>query len=180
MIEVFVPIKGYDGLYEISNIGKVKSLAKYKGTGYKQLISERIMKGRDNAYGYLQVGLTRGNVKKTKYIHRLVAEHFIDNHENKQEVNHIDGDKYNNSVNNLEWCTRLENEQHSYRLGLKKKGDMWGNSKRVVQYFEGEVIREWNSIKEIATELNVDRRNIINCCTGIKSEFLGFKWRYAA
>lgn len=181
MIEVFVPINGYETLYEISNTGKVKSLAKFKGTRYTQYIPERIMKPRPNTYGYLQVGLCLRNVKKPVYVHRLVASHFINNPENKKEVNHIDGDKHNNKVENLEWCTRMENEKHSYSIGLKRKGSMWGNSKKVVQMdLSGSVLKEWSCIKEVSEHLGVDRRNIVNCCKGLKSEFNGYKWSYAA
>ena len=125
-IEIWKPIKGYEGLYEISNFGRVKALKRKRNCnrGYG-IIKEHIMKQTSGNSNYYRVPLTNEkHIKKYYLVHRLVAIAFIDNKENKPEVNHIDGNKLNNNVNNLEWCDRQYNVCHAYKLGLnptKKK-----------------------------------------------------------
>ena len=114
MKEAWVDIKDYEGLYQISNLGRVKSLK--RNTAHERILIPRV--GRD---GYLYVGLCKNGITKTKKIHRLVAENFIENPENKKEVNHIDGNKLNNYIFNLEWCNRSYNLKHAYKLGLTHK-----------------------------------------------------------
>lgn len=121
--EIWKPIKNYEGLYEVSTLGRVKSLPRLKiNNRGKQLTKEKILKGNDFNKGYLKVPLTDNNhVKKYFLIHRLVAETFVDNDNPKEktQVNHIDGNKKNNCVDNLEWCTRSYNLQHAYDNGFK-------------------------------------------------------------
>lgn len=122
MKELFVNIIGFDGLYQISNLGKVKSLRFGK---------ERIMKAFVGTGGYLHTQLKRDGKMSNLSIHRLVAIHFIHNNQNKPDVNHIDGNKCNNTVSNLEWCTKSENIQHSFKIGThqRKKGESNSNVK---------------------------------------------------
>ena len=108
-MEIWKPIKNHEGIYEVSNTGKVRRTQ----TGY-------IQKQRLNADGYVKVTLTVNSIAKDFRMHRLVAEAFIPNEENKETVNHKDGNKTNNNVENLEWCDRHEQMFHAYRLGLKK------------------------------------------------------------
>ena len=115
MVEVWKDIKGYNyysGLYQVSNLGRVRSLTKLKR--YRNKIKSQRIK----TTGYFVTDLKYNNIKKTAMIHRLVAYAFINNPHNKAQVNHIDGDKLNNSVDNLEWCTNLENNEHARRTGL--------------------------------------------------------------
>ena len=115
--EIWKDIKGYEGRYQISNHGKVKSLSRKAGTVYlkeKILSNKRLTKD-----GYPRVSLRDGEKFKEFKIHRLVATHFIDNPHNKETVNHIDGDKTNNHVDNLEWSNRNEQMYHAYKLRLK-------------------------------------------------------------
>lgn len=109
-LETWKKIKGYEGLYEISNLGRVKRLYKNK--------KEKILKPIKGSYGYMHYSLSKDSKNKSIRIHRLVALHFIDNLNNYPEVNHIDGNKENYSIDNLEWCTRSQNMKHGHSLGL--------------------------------------------------------------
>lgn len=115
--EVWLPVKGYEGLYEISNYGRVKSLPKIRG---RALSEEKLLKTRITN-GYVMVGLRKNGKLFNASVHRLIAQAFIPNPECKPQINHIDGNKQNNSVNNLEWCTASENTIHAYAKGLKTR-----------------------------------------------------------
>lgn len=124
LIEVWKDILGYEGYYQISNLGNVRSLDRYvrNGKGTVRFVPGKLRKLDLLADGYLGISLEKeGRVKYFK-IHRLVAEAFIPNPENKPEVNHKDGDKTNPTVNNLEWATRSDNMDHAWRTGLAVKG----------------------------------------------------------
>jgi len=119
MDEIWKPIEGYEQHYEISNLGNVKSLAKvaYRKTGsvLKRTL-DKVLKLNNGSGGYKFVFL----FKKNLLVHRLVALHFLDVDSNKKYVNHIDGDKHNNCMSNLEWCTSSHNQAHAYKNGLRK------------------------------------------------------------
>lgn len=119
--------------------------------------------------------------KKMCYLHRLMAETFIPNPENKKEVNHIDGNKLNNSLNNLEWVTRIENSQHSYKYGLQraKRGKNNMKHKKVIQYnLNGEEIKVWDCVMDIQRELGFPSGGISNSCLGKNKTSYGYKWKY--
>lgn len=106
LTEIWKPIKEYEESYEISNFGRIKSkqriVKKWNGT---RTVREKVLTPTDNVNGYLIISLRSNNKRKNKYIHRLVAEAFLDNPENYKYVNHKDYNKKNNNINNLEWCT---------------------------------------------------------------------------
>lgn len=107
------PVKGYEGLYEISNTGEVKSIYYNK--------KPKILKKSMTTTGYYKVGLWKNKRKKSLRVHKLVAKAFIPNPENKPNINHIDGNPLNNHRGNLEWCTQQENVIHAIKIGLKQK-----------------------------------------------------------
>lgn len=125
MIEVWKDIDGYEGLYEISNISRVKRLARIVNSKLRSdfKIKEKIMSTHLNNKGYVMVDLRKNNVRFKHLVHRLVLEAFVPKVENKDNTNHIDGVKTNNYYKNLEWCTQSENVQHAWDNGLQKLTD---------------------------------------------------------
>ncbi len=174
MKEIWKDIKDYESLYQVSNLGNVRR-------------KNKILKLQKGPYGYLIVCLSKKGKKITKRVHRLVAETFISNSNNSLEVNHIDGDKTNNRVENLEWCTCQQNIQHAYNIGLKKpplnmlekKGKDNPGSKKVLQYnLNGKLIREWDSLSDINRELKYSVSFISQCCRGYYKKAYGYKWKF--
>jgi len=146
--EIWKDVAGYEGLYQVSNLGNVKSITrmlKTKRNRWGQVDAKRTIKGRflpvfDNGHGYKSVNFSLGNNKTKKYyIHRLVATAFIQNPYNMPEVNHKDLNKKNNNVDNLEWCSRKENINHAIRNGVD-----WSRGKKIMCVETGKVYR--NSI----------------------------------
>ncbi|MBE8952238.1 MAG: HNH endonuclease [Quinella sp. 1Q7] len=111
--EIWRDVVGYEGYYKVSNFGRVKSFHKGKS---------KILKFGVSPFGYLRVVLCKDFKKKNRPIHILVAQAFIPNPDNKRQINHIDGDKTNNHVSNLEWATPAENIHHAFAMGLRKSG----------------------------------------------------------
>lgn len=187
MGEIWMPIKGYEGYYEVSNYGRIKSLGRWvsrlvRGGFYKK---ERIVNKAANSSGYYELRFSVDkNKSKTNMIHRVVASHFLPNPENKPEVNHIDGNKTNNSVENLEWATRSENQYHAYATGLKKPakstrpGKWHGGSKPIIQTLPDGREVKWESIRMAAANLGLSSGNISGACRGKLKRCYGFKWRY--
>lgn len=167
MVEIWKDIKGYEGFYKISNLGNIKSLPRNGTIKYEKILKP------NNVAGYYQVSLQKNGIVEHKKIHRLVAEAFIQNPKEKKEVNHIDGNKHNNSVDNLEWVTTSENQIHSkYVLG---KG-----LRKVLQYSkDNNFIKEWRSIIEASKNLNIKSSNICDCCLKNRKTAGGYVWKYA-
>lgn len=122
MKEVWRNIEEFKGLYQISNLGRVKSIDRmitYR-TGIKRFTRGKILTVSKNKLGYPQITLSKNDKEHSRRIHRLVAQAFLPNPNNYKEVNHIDGNKSNNVVTNLEWCDRSHNMRHAIKMGLKK------------------------------------------------------------
>lgn len=153
-MEIWRDIKGYEGLYQVSNEGMVKSLR-----------NNKILSLFANHKGYLQVYLTKNGEKKGFLVHRLVAKTFIPNPQNLPQVNHKDEDKTNNKVENLEWCTNDYNINYS-------------QSKKVYQYTLNNVlVKIWNSTMELGRN-GFAQSCISLCCNGKKQKHKGYKWSY--
>lgn len=116
MTEIFIDIKGYENLYQVSNFGNIKSLAKGDGNGCRDRILKFDIIGKSTTR-YYRVSLSKDGKVSRYSVHRLVAKHFINNTDNKPMVNHIDNDGTNNKVTNLEWCTHSENMIHAQKQG---------------------------------------------------------------
>lgn len=159
--EIWKDIKGYEGLYQVSNKGEVKRIGKNKNL-YKSLRT------------YYGVKLSKNNKKKYFNIHRLVAETFIPNPKKMLQINHKDGNKLNNNVNNLEWVTPSDNTKHAYKLKLLLPTRI----SPVCQYdLQGNFIKEYPSIK-IARKENPHTTNITDVCRGKRKTAGGFFWKY--
>ena len=177
-IEVWEDIKGYEGRYQVSNMGRVKSserTAAGKNGSIRQL-KERILMPWTDHNGYLQVTLYKASGKKKKFlVHRLVCEAFLENPENKPCVNHIDENKTNNVASNLEWCTVKENINHGTHNTRVAKT----LSKPVGQYTtNGKLIKVWQSTMEIERQLGYSHGNISLVARGKLKTAYGYVWKY--
>lgn len=165
--EIWKDIKGYEDLYEVSNLGRVKSLEKeiWNGKGYyiKKEYYKKITFCAPVPYG--QLNLNKNGKQKMHYIHRLVAQAFIPNPENKKEVNHKDGNKSNNLSENLEWVTRLENIEHSINVLGNRQDGRFNNNTKLNEFDIKKIRKDKRKHAEIANQYNVSR----TCITMIKN-----------
>lgn len=174
MEEVWKDVVGYEGKYQVSNYGNVKSLRMWSSVQKRYIQRERVLKPYASKSGYLQVGLKVENTRKLGLVHRLVAEAFIQNPDNKREVNHINGNKSDNRVENLEWNTSQENTVHAYKNGLETH-----YSRKIEQYdLQGNFIKEWDSIRSAGIGIGIADKNIGACCRGKRKLAGGYIWRY--
>ena len=181
MTEIWKDIKGYEGLYQISNFGNVKRIKGINSRYYDGYV----LNTSDNGQGYKLVGLSKNKKRTNHYIHRLVAEAFIDNPQQYKEINHIDNNKSNNKVQNLEWCDRSYNVKYSYKQGRLPQKNMIGRigekhpmSKPVMQYdTDGNFIREYGSARLASTITGVDYSTIKHCRRGKVKTAGGYIWK---
>lgn len=178
MSEIWKDIEGYEGLYQVSNLGRVKSLERVVNSskGRTRKVSERILKYGLKGNGYLIVSLSRGCVTRCIYVHRLVAQAFLHRKMDATEVNHKNGNKKHNEVSNLEWVTRRENMEHSFSKGLHPR------PRKVVHMssIDGCLIRTFPSTVEAARYLGKYQGGICNACNGRQKTAYGYKWKYAS
>lgn len=173
-MEIWKDIEGYEGYYKVSNLARVMS--------HKNGILNPSLNR-----GYLRCSLSVKGKVKNKLVHNLVARAFISNPENKNEVNHINGIKTDNRLENLEWNTTAENQRHSWRfLGRKApqqlhlKGANNPNSKKVKQIsLADELLKIWPCLKEASRKTGVDKAGIVRVCKGERHKAGGFKWAFA-
>lgn len=171
MKEIWKDIKGYEGYYQVSNIGRVRSLDrtvihKFNNKFYKGIILKQ------SCVPYLRVHLSVKNKKETPTVHRLVAITFIDNLENKPCVNHIDGNKLNNSMENLEWVTCKENSVHA------KVNNLLSVKPVIMLSKDNKHLLKFSSIEEASNITGYNKGHICNCCSGVRKTHGGYKWEY--
>lgn len=188
MEEIWKDIDGYEKEYQISNCGRIKS--KYKIDRFGRVYEERMIKPHKQHRGdnqYINVTLSKDGIKKRYYVHRLVMKNFNEDYEESLQVNHKDGNKENNKINNLEMVTKSENIKHSYRtLGRKKPKGLLGikgydnkTSKLVIQYdINGKIINKYGSANQASIITGIDYSTIKQVCRGIGKTAGGYYWKY--
>lgn len=182
-IEEWLDIPGYEGLYQVSNLGRVKSLERYvkHPQGTKSLKKGKSLKQCVVSGGYLAVDLCKNGIIRMYTIHRLVAEAFLPNPDNLPQVNHINECKWDNTVWNLEWCDAKYNINYGtlkQRLSQKQLNQK-ATSKSVLQYTkEGLIVAEYPSQQEAARQTGVCNVCISNCCRGGQNSAGGYVWKY--
>lgn len=188
--EIWADIKGYEGYYQVSNLGNIRSLDRiitFKN-GTKQFFKGKILKQKLDKHGYLRVTLSKNNHLCLKQVHRLVAIAFIPNPENKPTVNHKKGIKTDNRSTELEWATYQEQTQHAIKTGLINfETRVYVNSceqaikktrKPIIQYdLQGKFIAKYIGVNEAQRITHIN--NISRCLTGKKKQVGGYIWRYA-
>lgn len=169
MKEIWKDVKEYEGLYQVSNTGKIKSFPR-NGT----IKQERILKQTKDNNGYLIVGLHKNNKQKKVCVHWLVADAFIPKRKKDEVINHIDGNKLNNNLINLERCTQKHNVRESFRLKLQ----IPYNKKAVLQFDkENNFIKEYESLNEAERQTGIFQTNIGKCCSKKRKTAGGYIWR---
>ena len=182
MEEIWKDIKGFEGKYQISNIGRIKRLSNFivRNNGRKQSWKEKILNPTKDSSGYYTIrSCKKNNIKEGKSItlriHRLVAEAFIPNPNNYNYINHIDCNKENNVWTNLEWCTNEYNVKQAWATGLCDN-----QKKKINQYdLQGNFIRSYESAREAERLGGFRNQNIAHCCKNKQKTHYGYIWKYA-
>ena len=180
-MEIWKDVIGYEGIYQVSNFGNVRSL-NWRNTGKIKNLSIRI-----NNDGYCLVNLSGDSKCKSKTVHRLVATAFLKNPNNYLEINHIDENKLNNCVSNLEWCTHKENVRkfignHPDCAKFRKSSQKYQKrlNLKVNQYHsDGTFIKTWDNSRTIFLETGMSDWSISKCCRGKQKTAYGYIWQYA-
>ena len=174
--KVWKPINEYDGYYEVSNFGEIKSLFRYVNVknGFRS-VPEKILKPKIDKDGYLRVVLQKERKQKHFLVHRIVAETFIDNPKNLPHVNHKNENKIDNRVENLEWCT----EKYNCNYGNRNKKLSESKYKPINQYtLNGDFVKRWESGLLIEKETGFNAKNISACCCKVKKTAYGYIWEF--
>ena len=186
MKEIWKDVEGYEGIYQISNTGKVKSLERtcLIRNNSTRIVKECILKPKITRLGYKEVTLYKDKTKKNLRINRLVAIAFIPNPHNYPIVNHKDEDKLNNNESNLEWCTHKYNSNYGTSIDRLKNSEGFKKhinslKKKIIQYdLNMNFVKEWSDSYAVAKELNVKRECIRDCCNHKQKTDYGYIWEY--
>ena len=178
-IEIWKDIEGYEGLYQVSNRGRVKSLSR-KVTNAMFSINEHFVKLVDNGHGYKSVSLWKDNKGKHFYVHRLVALAFVPNSNGYKYINHKDEDKSNNDVSNLEWCTAKYNCNYgNHTKKLKKSYILNGNNRPIDVYdMNGVFLKTFDCSNDVCRDLNIERRSLYSVCQGVVKSSKGYRFSF--
>ncbi len=187
--EIWKDVVGYEGLYEVSNFGRIKSKERVVNNSKgKRIVKSKILSPFISNSGYYAIVLHKTRpVFKLNYIHRLIANAFLPNENNLEQINHIDGNKLNNNVFNLEWCSRSENMKHAIKVGLFSQKVVKDRIKKmnksvvkcVMQIKNGKVVAEYESTVIAGKQFskNADR-NISACARHKLKSAYGYQWEY--
>lgn len=175
--EIWKDIPDYEGLYQVSSFGRVRSLDRTVLTknGKNLKMKGKILSAHPDAHGYPKVTLSKNNIQTTRKVHRLVAELFIPNPTGLPEVNHIDECKTNNHYLNLEWC----DDYYNNRYGTRDKRAALAKGKQILQFtLSGEFVNEFNSIREAERATGINNANIGKALHGQFSQSGGYIWKW--
>lgn len=188
MKEIWKDIHGFEGRYQISNMGRARSCDRItfdRGKGIDLIKKGKILSLVLGNGGYLVFNVHDNYIQRIHRVHRCVAKDFIENPENKYAINHKNGIKTDNAVSNLEWVTKSENEIHKHRvLGIRgafygRYGKLHPRSKEVDQFtLSGEFIKTWDCQGDIERELGFSQGNVSSCCLGKYKTAYGFIWKF--
>lgn len=175
---VWKEIPGYEGLYEVNNMGEVRSIEHYvnAGNGCKRIVKPTVRPQRIMGHGYKTVSLCVDNKSCSKLVHRLVALAFIDNPDNLPQVNHIDGNKENNCVSNLEWVSDDNNKEHS---SVAKGGTQRPKRKVIIEELSTGNTLMFDGLREAERHLSLDHKSCQNVIKGRQHHTKGYKVAYA-
>lgn len=180
--EIWKDIQGYEGFYQVSNLGRVRSMDKPYFVDKPHIIRKgKILRLRRQRNGYLKIGLLKGGIQKWYNVHRIVADAFIPNPDNLPYVNHKDENKANNIASNLEWCTPSYNIHFGDAIKKlsKAKTNHPAMSKAVVQIdMYGDIVAEYLSANEAARMTGIKQGTISSCCIGKTKSTHGYVWKY--
>ena len=174
MTEVWKPVVGRENAYEVSNLGRLRSIDRIV---FGKHLKGKILQECRDQHGYSTVILSYCGHRHSTRRHRLVAEAFIPNPERKRDVNHLNGNKSDNRVENLEWTTHRENTDHAWGTGLTPHPPK-EECRPIEKILEGKVIDTYLSIKEASEKTGVNSTSICKCCKGKRKSAGGFLWRY--
>ena len=172
MVEVWKDIQGYEGFYQVSNFGNVRSLDRIDCNG--RFRKSRNCKKILTTDGYYKVGLSKDGIEKRFFIHRLVAIHFIDNPQNLECINHKDENKTNNCLENLEWCSREYNNNYGTRN--KRIGEFSNKKTTMIDINTNNVLMIFKSAKEASEYVNGDASSICKARNGKRKSAYGYRW----
>ena len=184
--EIWKDIKGYEGYYQISNLGRVKSLPRLRKAKNNFISKEKILKNQNNSQGYFRIDLKVNGKKQRFFVHRLVAEHFLNKPMGCNIVNHLDCNPHNNKIDNLEWTTLKGNSEHMKKLGKDKRTYTWIkkltetqrkiNGKKVMGIsIDGKTILKYDAVREVKKD-GFSPSSVSCCCNKKRKTHKGFIW----
>lgn len=179
-IEIWKDIEGYEGMYQVSNMGRARSLDRVKPNSGGQIAKGHILPHSDNGHGYQFVSLWKFNKGRRFYVHRLVASAFVPNPNNFPIINHKDEDKSNNRYDNLEWCTQKYNINYGSRKRRAKESFIANGNNRPIDVYDmkGTFLKTVDCSNEVCKEIGINRRGLYLACQGVTKSYKGYRFAF--
>lgn len=179
-IEIWKDIEGYEGMYQVSNMGRVRALDRVKPNSGGQIAKGHILPQSDNGHGYRFVSLWKFNKGRRFYVHRLVASAFIPNPNNFPIINHKDENKSNNRYENLEWCTQKYNINYGNHMKRLKESYIANGNNRPIDVYDmkGTFLKTFDCSNEVCKEIGINRRGLYLACQGVTKSYKGYRFAF--